>query len=206
MTDALQRWPDRTNLNILAANLALYRGDHETAVQYAKKTLETSPKHPGGVYVLSQIDFAHNDVAAARARFAFYYADLVAPEPPEIGPWNFNQAITMAAILLRTNEGDRARVLLDRAERYLRTLPRLGESGYGIQDVRIHALRGDKAKALGALRTAVNKGWRGPFWRTQLLFDMSLASISSDPGFKAAVADIRRDMKRQRGELAAKQK
>ena len=58
LTDALQRWPDRTNLNILAANLALYRGDHETAVQYAKKTLETSPKHPGGVYVLSQIDFA----------------------------------------------------------------------------------------------------------------------------------------------------
>ena len=206
LTDALQRWPDRTNLNILAANLALYRGDHDTAVRYAKKTLETSPRHPGSVYVLSQVDFARNDFAAARARFAFHHADLVAPEPPAIGPGNLGAAVQMAAILFKTNEGDRARMLLDRAERYIRTLPRLGESGYGIQDVRIHALRGDKAKALSALRAAVKEGWRGPFWRTQLLFDMSLTSVSSDPAFKAVVADIRRDMKRQRGELAAKQK
>ena len=76
LTDALQRWPDRTNLNILAANMALYRGDHDTAVRYAKKTLETSPGHFGGIYVLSQVDFARNDFAAARARFAFHYADL----------------------------------------------------------------------------------------------------------------------------------
>ena len=70
--------------------------------------------------------------------------------------------------------------------------------------MRIHALRGDKAKALAALRTAVKEGWRGPLWRTQLLFDFSLDSLSSEPEFKAAVAEIRRDMARQRGELAAR--
>jgi hypothetical protein len=70
--------------------------------------------------------------------------------------------------------------------------------------VRIHALRGDKAKALEALRAAVKEGWRGPLWRTQLTFDPTLAPLTSDPQFKAAVEEIRRDMARQRAELAAK--
>ena len=204
LDDALRRWPDRTNLNIFAANLALYRGDEEEAIRYTEKTLETSPTHFGAIYHLSRVDFARNDFAAARARYAFHYPELLAPEPPDIGPTNLGPAILLAAILLRTNEGDRARILLDRAERAIRKRPRLGESGYGIDDVRIHALRGDKTRALAALRTAVKEGWRGPLWRTQLLFDYSLDSLSSDPEFKAAVAEIRRDMKRQRGELAAR--
>ena len=197
LDDALRRWPDRTNLDVFAANLALYRGDEEAAIRYTEKTLETSPAHFGAIYHLSRVDFARNDFAAARARYAFHYPELLAPEPPDIGPTNLGPAILLAAILLRTNESERARMLLDRAERAIRKRPRLGERGYGIDDVRIHALRGDKARALAALRTAVKEGWRGPLWRTQLLFDYTLDSLSSDSEFKAAVAEIRRDMKRQ---------
>jgi hypothetical protein len=95
-------------------------------------------------------------------------------------------------------------VLLDRSERVIRTMPRLGQStGYGIVDVFIHALRGDKGAALGALRAAIKDGWRGPMWRAQLLFDRDLALLHGDPVFEASVAEIRRDMARQRAELAA---
>ena len=88
------------------------------AIRYTEKTLETSPSHFGAIYVTSRsVDFARNDFAAARARYAFHYPDLLAPEPPEYRTDEFGPAISLAAILLRTNESERARMLLDRAER-----------------------------------------------------------------------------------------
>jgi TolB-like protein/tetratricopeptide (TPR) repeat protein len=203
---ALSRWPARTNLNIYAAALANIRGDQGAAIRYSQKVLETSPGNMFGIFILSQIDFARDDYAAARARFVACCPDLFAPEPPEIGPADFAEAIFLAAILLKTGEGERAKVLLDRAERHIRTIRRLGEHGYGIWDVRIHALRGDKVKALAALHAAVKEGWRGPVWRLQLGFDPALVSLGSDPEFKAAIADIERDMARQRAEVAARPK
>ena len=44
--------------------------------------------------------------------------------------------------------------------------PATGRGGYWIADVQIHALRGDKAKALAALREAEKAGWRGPIGAT----------------------------------------
>jgi TolB-like protein/Tfp pilus assembly protein PilF len=204
LDDATQRWPDRTNINLAAAFLAMFRGDQLGAMRYAGKVLETSPSHMGGIVILTQADFARNDFAAARARFALASPEFLAPVPPEIHRQNVGQAILAASILLATNDGGRARVLLDRSERVIRTMPRLGQStGYGIVDVFIHALRGDKGAALGALRAAIKDGWRGPMWRAQLLFDRDLALLHGDPVFEASVAEIRRDMARQRAELAA---
>lgn len=112
-------------------------------------------------------------------------------------------AIMAASILLACNDPGRARVLLDRAERTLRTAPRLGAGGYGLAGAEIHALRGDKAAAVRAIREAVKAGWRGPFWRGALLFGRDFVPLHGDPGYQAAVAEIRRDMAKQRAELAA---
>jgi hypothetical protein len=70
--------------------------------------------------------------------------------------------------------------------------------------VQIHALRGDNAKALAALREAERAGWRGPYWRYYRDFDPSLAAIRNKPEFEAVFADIERDMARQRVTLAAR--
>ncbi len=86
----------------------------------------------------------------------------------------------------------------------IRRLPRLG--GYQIDDVRVHALRGDKAKALAALREAVQAGWRGPLWRYYRDLDPNLDSIRDEPEFKAIFADMERDMALQRAELAKRPK
>ena len=71
--------------------------------------------------------------------------------------------------------------------------------------MQIHALRGDKVKALAALREAATAGWRSD-WRYYRDFDPNLASIRDEPEFKAVFADIERDMARQRAELAARPK
>lgn len=198
---AANRWPDRTNVNVFAQLLAMYRGDRLAAMRHAGKILETSPKHLAGLFLLCDADIARGDPMAARARLAFAYPELLAPVPEEVTRSNVQAAMLAASILLASGDARRARVLLDRSERVIRTMPRLGERGYGISDMDIAVLRGDKAGAVRALREAVKAGWRGPWWRAQLLFDRDKVALHSDPGFEAAVAEIRRDMARQRAEL-----
>jgi len=203
LDEATNRWPDRTNVNVMAATLAQYRGDQLSAMRYARKVLETQPKHIAGLYILTRADIARGDPEAALARLAFAYPEMLAPVPPAIDSGNLGIAILAASILLAANDPGRARVLLDRSERALRTMPRPGGGGRANDDWRINALRGDKVAAVRALRDAVKAGWRGPFWRAQLLFNRDTIPLHGDPGFQAAVAEIRRDMARQRAELAA---
>ena len=80
-----------------------------------------------------------------------------------------------------------------------------GRYGYWLADVQIHALRGQKAEALAALREAERAGWR-IMWRYYRDFDPNLASIRNEPEFKAVFADIERDMAQQRARLAARPK
>jgi hypothetical protein len=93
--------------------------------------------------------------------------------------------------------------LLDGVEQFIRTIPRLGLYGFGFADAQIHALRGDKVRALSALRDAEKAGCRWS-WRYYRDFDPGLTSIRNEPEFKAVFADIERDMARQRAELAAR--
>jgi hypothetical protein len=72
--------------------------------------------------------------------------------------------------------------------------------------VRIHAVRGNSALVLSALRQAARDGWRGSFWRYYRDFDLALASIRNNAEFKAVFADIERDIAKQRAALAARPK
>jgi len=127
------------------------------------------------------------------------------PEP-SLDRLSYEYAIDLAALLQKTGESDRAKILLDRSEQVIRTMPRLGASGYGIADVRIDALRGDRSTALTALREAAKAGWRGQIWRYFRDFDPALSSIRNEPEFKSVFADIERDMAQQRARLAARPK
>jgi hypothetical protein len=107
--------------------------------------------------------------------------------------------------LQKTGEIERARVLLDRAEQVIRTIPRLGGRGYGSTDVQIYALRGERTRALAALREAQRAGWRdgSRYYRD---VEPNFASVRNEPEFKTIFADIERDMVRQRAEFAARPK
>jgi hypothetical protein len=83
--------------------------------------------------------------------------------------------------------------------------------GFGISDVQIYAIRGERQKALSALRQAIDEGWRG-FWWYFLKHDLSLESLHAEPEFRAMVAELEADMAAQlerlgererNGELAA---
>jgi hypothetical protein len=68
--------------------------------------------------------------------------------------------------------------------------------GYGIADVQIYAIRGERKKALSTLRQAVDEGWRG-FWWYYLKHDLSLESLHDEPEYQAMLAEIEADMAEQ---------
>ena len=102
-----------------------------------------------------------------------------------------------------------AEALLAASERVMARLPVLGGLGNRVPgrapwDAQALALRGRKVEALAALRAAEQAGWRVPacLWRDARIFD----SIRNEPEFTAIIADIERDMARQRAELAKRPK
>jgi tetratricopeptide (TPR) repeat protein len=203
LIDAAQkRWPADAGVNMLSAAVHLYRGDQGAAVRFARQALETAPGSGEALAVLRNADLDRGEYVAALARYAKEYPKLVGPEELAIDGSNYAIAIEVVPVLQSMGDTNRAGMLLDRSEQVLRTIPRLGPSGYGIADVRVLALRGETKAALLALREAAQAGWRGPWLRYARDFDPSLAAIRTEPEFKAVFADIGRDMARQRAELA----
>ena len=207
LTQAAQRrWPDNDYVDHVSAFVYAAQGDLDAAVRFARKALEIDRRNPGALSLLDVADLKKGDASTARSRYAQAYPELLAPEPPKIDASNSGPAFNLVPILQQTGEGQRATLLLDRVEQVMRTTPRLGSNGYGIADVQIHALRGDKEKALAALREAEKAGWRGPLWRYVRDVEPALDSIRSEPEFKGVFADIERDMDQQRAELAKRPK
>ncbi len=155
------------------------------------------------VYLLRDLDLLTNDFATARARYAEAFPALLARQLPELTADNVGAAVDLAVVLQHTGEAQRADELLDQVDRYIRAAasPRMGVW----MDVEIHAIRGEKAKALAALREAESAGHRS-HWRYYRDINPALASIRNEPEFKAVFADIERDMARQRAALAARPK
>ena len=69
-------------------------------------------------------------------------------------------------------------------------------TGYQFENVDLYALRGEKEKALAALREGAAKGMR-IMWRLQLLYNPNLESLRNEPKFQAVIAEIEADMAQQ---------
>ena len=206
MEPAETRFPDDTNIQNLLAYIDLIQRDNAGAVRHAERSLALYPRNDSALSILGDADLRGGRYADALARYQKAFPEFFLPDTPLLDEFNYGIAIDLAQVLQKRGDAPRANVLLDRATIVFDKLPRLGVNGYGITDARIHALRGDKAKALAALREAEQAGWRGPLWRYYRDLDPKLASIRNDPEFKAVFADIERDMARQRAELAKRPK
>jgi TolB-like protein/Tfp pilus assembly protein PilF len=202
----LSRWPDSYEANAAALPLATVRQVDAAAIRYATKLLIDDPRESLAMGILRNTDLRRGQTDAARKRYLTAFPELFAPTVPQLVWGNYSAAVDLAAVLQRAGEIDRAAALLDAGETYVQKRSRLGSFGFGITDVQIYALRGDKSKAVAALREAERAGWRGPLWRYYRDIDPNLDSIRSEREFKAIFADIERDMARQRAALAARPK
>jgi TolB-like protein/cytochrome c-type biogenesis protein CcmH/NrfG len=205
IAQAGRRWPDAPVVQFWLAMVNLIRLDTTGAVRHAQRALDAAPRRDWILKILRNADLQNDRYDAALARYEQAYPELVVRGAPRIDGSNYGVAIDLALVAQKRGDSEWAGVLLDSAARVIRTIPRLGAVGYWIADVQIHALRGQKAQALAALRDAERAGWR-VLWRYYRDFEPNLASIRNEPEFKAVFADIERDMARQRAELAARPK
>lgn len=204
VASAAKHWPDNPFVQFDLAVCDLYRLDAGGAVRHAGRAFDGYPRGREALAILRNGDLESGSYSRALARYELAYPELFAPDGPGVQQRNHGVAIDLALVHQKLGDGERADALLVGAAKVIRTIPRLGPGGYGIEDVQIYAVRGDNGKALAALRQAGKAGWRGPFWRYHRDIDPSLASIRNEPEFKAVFADIERDMARQRAELAAR--
>ena len=188
--------------NLVASLVYLERRDDASARRHARLAADLDP---WTLFLIRNHDLRKGDYATARERYAKAFPELF-DKAPMMNERSAFAAIDLALLLQHTGQDDQANELLNRSEVFMRKIPRKGLWGFGISDVAIFALRGDSVMALTKLREAERAGWRGPFWRYYRDFDPNLASIRSEPEFKAVFADIERDMTQQRARLAARPK
>jgi tetratricopeptide (TPR) repeat protein len=177
--------------------LHLYLGDEAAALEYARKSHANFLRDPFGWIVLRNDALKAGRYAEARGLYEKSFPELVNEDDPKIDNIErYVAAIDLALVLSKTGEQERADLLLDRSLQHIQTLPRLGIRGYWISDAIVHALRGEKQKALSALRQAIDEGWRGMWWY-YLQHDPNLESLHDEPEYQAMIEEIEADMAAQ---------
>jgi tetratricopeptide (TPR) repeat protein len=195
---SLQLGPESFWPNLAMHTLHLYRGDEAAALDYARRAFALDPLFvPAFVpTLLRDHELRAGRYAEARALYEKSYPELLNEGDPTIDASNLWAAIGLALVLSKTGEQERADLLLNRSFQHIQSRPRLSVFGYGIADVKIYALQGDKQKALSALRQAIDQGWRDS-WRYSLEHDSTLESLHDEPEFQAMVAEIEAEMATQ---------
>jgi tetratricopeptide (TPR) repeat protein len=177
--------------------LHLYLGDEATALDYARKSYASFSQYPSAWAALKNDALRAGRYSEARGLYEKSFPELLNEGDPKVDTTPRSMAaIDLALVLSKTGEQERADLLLDSSLQYIQTLPGLDWTGYGIADVQIYALRGEKQKALSALRRAIDEGWRTLWWY-YLKYDPTLESLHDEPEFQAMVEEIEADMAAQ---------
>ena len=175
--------------------LNAYRGDESQAVACAQEYLTIGNGRVAASY-LRDWDMRAGRYAEARARYEAAFPEFFPGGELKDDRIAYGAAIDVTLILRATGEHDRADLLLERSLAFLERTEWRGDGRFLISIVQAHALQGQTAKALAALRDAIDSGWRTQWWHF-LERDMNLDSIRDEPEFQAMVSEIRADMAEQ---------
>jgi tetratricopeptide (TPR) repeat protein len=178
------------------AFLHLYRDD-EAGLDFAHESLARSPFNWAAQLILRSHALRAGRYSDARALYEEISPELLNEEAPKINTvGRYLTAIDLALPLSKLGEQERADLLLELSYQHIQTIPRIGWEGYWIADALIYALRGEKQKALEALRQAIDEGWRTLWWY-YLERDPNLESLRDEPEYQAMVEEIEADMATQ---------
>ena len=193
----------------MAALFHLYRDEKAEAMAIARELTQPGSRSRVVSRAIALRIEAGPDLAASNyeeiiTRYLTHYSELADGRLPawrrSIEPHQLFEAfvvsLDLASVYLHAGEEAKARALLSLVESELPHWPRTALWRYGVADVELHALRGEKEKALAALRVHAETGLRD-MWQLQFLYNPNLESIRGTPEFAAIVAEIEADMAAQ---------
>jgi TolB-like protein/Tfp pilus assembly protein PilF len=193
---SIQIGPENFDSNVAMQLLKLNRGDEAGALEYAHRANVAKPYAHGALGVIRDHALRAGRDSEALAPYEKSYSELLNDEDPRVDRTNYRAAIDLALIFSKAGKQQRADRLLDRSLEQIQTMARRSGFGFGIADVQIYAIRGERQKALSTLRQAIAEGWRA-YWWYYLEHDLSLESLHGEPEFQAMVSEIEVDMATQ---------
>ena len=179
----------------------IYKGEWEAAILILESKLKTYPNGRLTTWWLADLIAGQGDVERARRMMADRFPEYL-EGGLEVTLRNLDDALVFAAIHHANGETQQRDVQLLAMEKQIATMHRI-RGGYGAIDVYIHAMRGDRDRAIAGLREAIDMGWRAtmpPFlhnWWT-LRQDWKLGSLRQDPEFIALMNELEADLHAQR--------
>ncbi len=191
--------PDASVMIDERAIFSALQGDRDSAIDYARRSQEEVYGQFWKHFTMAIVKGYLLEDGQPQEALELYresFPKLFDDAALSINRANFGAAVDVADILLAMNQRQRAHELLAAVEAYIRDIPRLGEFGQMITDVRIATLRGDSQLALDLLQQAVDDGWRFR-WRYYLDINNVLEPLRSLPKFDAAYRQIADDMAAQ---------
>ncbi len=203
-----QRWWDRFMAaapgNPWAQELELKLLRRHSITEYEARMRELAEQAPDQFgEELLYLDMTAGRYADAKERIAEALPQLVSEDDPAVDSEDaVDDAIVVAAVLLKTGDRARAELLLRKSADFIDAQPEgVRRANYRMEPVEIYALQGRKEEALAAFRRAIDQHWRGD--HRELKRDPTLESLVGDPRFEAMLAEVRDDLARQRQRLAA---
>jgi hypothetical protein len=207
-TESLKLDPEQTDGWLAAAFLHLYHNEEANALAIARKMTQrhsnTWSVIAPALRIIAASDLAAGNYEDVISRNLAYSPELMAGLFPvwkaaaenESVAGIFWVALDLASAYLQAGANDKANVLLSLVESEFPHWDDGRGTGFSFADVELHALRGEKEKALAALRVHAERGI-GSSWRWQVLYNPNLESIRDTPEFAAIVAEIEADMAEQ---------
>jgi tetratricopeptide (TPR) repeat protein len=203
MSQLIEAHPEKVTAIRTFSFLHFYRGEWDAAISIRESILEKLPERAGSTWVLAGFIARQGEVERAHRMMVDAFPEFLTVGL-ELSATDLAFAMTFAAILHANGETQKRDILFNAIEKQIATMHRTRGRGFGILDVYIHAMRGDRDKAITALRDAIDVGWRGRYtdpylgcwW--MLRQDWKLASLHQDPEFIAMVDELEADIAAQR--------
>ena len=189
--------PEKIRGQALGIPLKVIGGEWNAAIAELESKLERLPGATPYQRILADMLAGQGDVGRAKVLMTEAYPGLLDDEVElELDPALLAASRNFAAILDANGEVQQRDVLLRALEDRIETMHRVRGIGYGIVDVYIHVMRGNRDRAIAALSEAIDQGWKitRPFpldgnWWT-LRQDWKLAGLRDDPEFIALMEEL----------------
>ena len=195
--------------------LASVRNDTDEAIRIAENLIDENVAGRWGSKAFALGVIANRDLSAGRpddaiARYLQVYPGLAANQLPIYVPqdsWHYlaaslYSALDLARVYLAAGNTAGAEALLDSVEDELPYWQQGGNWSTAFAEVELYALRGERDKALRALRAVVDEDvWK--FWRWRVLHNPNLEVRQGDSEFQAIVEQMETRMARELENLEA---
>ncbi|MFB3111479.1 MAG: tetratricopeptide repeat protein [Gemmatimonadales bacterium] len=175
--------------------LTLYRGNEAAAESISRRLAETVQRTAEGYQYLR--DFAwlrqlqRTAPDLAMQVYGRLYPELLQDEP-RVDAWNHAAAISLADGMRRSGDAATADSLLEKS---LSVIMETTDPHYPPASATAYLLKGERDRALTALREAVDGGWRWDWWLLER--EPIYEPLWDHPEFQAMMAEFKADMAAQ---------